>query len=143
MQSSRVSWHWWKIRRGIDLSFQNWLAKLVKYWHSKVSQICTLMKLIEFSLCTFFHKVYNAWAEKVQRSYLSWHSRVMRNLKKNWVVVWKVTWGIWQILTGWKKDFILESKMTELNQNKNSKQPDWPDAVSKLYFTLEINEYQN
>ena len=23
---------------------------------------------------------------------------------------------------------------------KNSKQPDWPDAVSKFYFTLEINE---
>ena len=25
-------------------------------------------------------------------------------------------------------DFILESKMAELNQNQNSKQPDWPDA---------------
>ena len=29
-------------------------------------------------------------------------------------------------------DFILESKMGELNQNKNSKQPDQPDAVRKL-----------
>ena len=29
-------------------------------------------------------------------------------------------------------DFILEIKMTELNQNKNSKQPDRPDAVLKL-----------
>ena len=36
--------------------------------------------------------------------------------------------------------FILESKMAKLNQNKNSKQPDWPDAVWKLYFILEINE---
>ena len=26
-------------------------------------------------------------------------------------------------------DFILESKMAELNQNQNSKQPDRPDAV--------------
>ena len=26
-------------------------------------------------------------------------------------------------------DFILESKMKELNQNQNSKQPDRPDAV--------------
>ena len=26
-------------------------------------------------------------------------------------------------------DFILESKMADLNQNKNSKQPDQPDAV--------------
>ena len=30
--------------------------------------------------------------------------------------------------------------MAELNQNGNSKQPDRPDAVRKLYFTLEINE---
>ena len=39
-------------------------------------------------------------------------------------------------------DFILESKMSELNQNKNSKQPIRPDAVWKLYFSLEINEVQ-
>ena len=37
-------------------------------------------------------------------------------------------------------DFILESKMAELNQNKNSKQLDRPDPVRKRYFTLEINE---
>ena len=30
--------------------------------------------------------------------------------------------------------------MAELNQNKNSKQPDRPDAMRKLYFTLEINK---
>ena len=33
-------------------------------------------------------------------------------------------------------DFILESKIVELNQNENSKQP---DAAWKLYFSLEIN----
>ena len=37
-------------------------------------------------------------------------------------------------------DLILEGKMAELNQNKNSKQPDRPDAVSKFYFALEIIE---
>ena len=37
-------------------------------------------------------------------------------------------------------DFILETKMVELYQNKNLKQLDQPDAVWKLYFTLEINE---
>ena len=37
-------------------------------------------------------------------------------------------------------DFILESKMAKLNQNKNWKQLDRPDAVRKLYFTFEINE---
>ena len=40
-------------------------------------------------------------------------------------------------------DFILESKMAELNQNEKSKQPDRLDAVGKVYFTLEINEYHN
>ena len=30
--------------------------------------------------------------------------------------------------------------MAELNQNQNSKQPDRPDAMRKLYFTLEINK---
>ena len=37
-------------------------------------------------------------------------------------------------------DFILESKIAELNRNKKSKQLDRPDAVRKLYFTLEVNQ---
>ena len=37
-------------------------------------------------------------------------------------------------------DFILESKMVELNQNKNSKQQDQLYAVRSLCFTSEINE---
>ena len=37
-------------------------------------------------------------------------------------------------------DLILESKMAELNENINLKQPDQPDAVLKLYFALEIDE---
>ena len=37
-------------------------------------------------------------------------------------------------------DFILESKMAELNKNKISKQTDRLNAVWKLYFILEINE---
>ena len=37
-------------------------------------------------------------------------------------------------------DFILESKMGQINKNKNSKQSDWPDAVWKLYFILKVNE---
>ena len=45
-----------------------------------------------------FDQVY-VWVKKVQRSYLSWHWRVMPNLKKNWLVVWKKTWRIWQIFT--------------------------------------------
>ena len=133
---------------------------------------------------------------------MSWQWRMIENLKRNWLVVLKLTRRIWRVLTraferlknlhfngqlltkvynilmDWKvvgiwqiftraleslkirtltcafksmrnlanfhrlknRDFVLESKMTELNQNKNSRQPDRQDAVWKLYFTLEISE---
>ena len=45
-----------------------------------------------------FLKVYKISAKKVQRSCVSWHWRVMRNLKKNWSVVSKMT-RIWWIFT--------------------------------------------
>ena len=44
-------------------------------------------------------KVYNVYAKKVQRSYLSWRWRLMQNLKKNWLVEWKLTWRTWQNFT--------------------------------------------
>ena len=45
------------------------------------------------------NKVYNVWPKKVPRSYVSWYWRVIQNLKKNWLVIWKMTWRIWQIFT--------------------------------------------
>ena len=87
-------------------------------------------------------KVYTAWVKKIQMSYVWWHRRLMQNLKANWLVLSKMLWRFWQIFTGWTKnsDFILEKKMLELNQNENSKQPDRPDALWKLKFTVKINE---
>ena len=61
-------------------------------------------------------------------------------MKENGLVISKMTWGIWQIFTGWKIEISFEKEMAELNQNKNSRQLHWPDVVSKLCFTLEINE---
>ena len=62
-------------------------------------------------------------------------------MKENWLVPSKITSGNLANFHKLKnKDFILESKMAKLNQNKNWKQLDQPDAVRKLYFTLEINE---
>ena len=37
-------------------------------------------------------------------------------------------------------DLILESEIAQLNQDKKPKQPDWPDAVRKIYFTSETNQ---
>ena len=45
-------------------------------------------------------KAYKYLDEKVQKSYVSWHWRVMQSLKKNWLLVPKITWGIWWILMG-------------------------------------------
>ena len=39
-------------------------------------------------------EAYKYLDEKVQKSYVSWHWRVMLSLKKNWLLVPKMTWGI-------------------------------------------------
>ena len=68
---------------------------------------------------------------------------VMFDGTEDWCKIWRKTDLCFLKIFVYRlknSDFILESKMAELNQNKNSKQPDRPDAVWKLYFKLEINE---
>ena len=134
-----MSWKWrmiWNLKR-------NWLVILKLTWAiwRIVTQAFENLKNLHFN-GLLLTKVYNVWAKKVQRSYVWWHWRLMQNLKENWLVLSKLIWRIWQIFLCRLKnsDFILESKMVELNQNKNSKQPDQLDAKWKFYFTLEINE---
>ena len=43
-------------------------------------------------------KAENAWAKILQKIYVNWRWRMMQNLKRNWVVVSKLAWGISQIL---------------------------------------------
>ena len=70
------------------------------------------------------------------------HWRLMQNVKETdlcflkWHEEFDIFWFTWLKIA----ISFLESKMAELNQNKNTKQPDRPDAARKLYFTLEINE---
>ena len=44
-------------------------------------------------------KVENVWGQNLQRSYVSWQWRMIQKLKRNWLVVLKLTWGSLQILT--------------------------------------------
>ena len=90
---SHCSEDWCKIWRKTDLLFQ----VMTKIWWILTWALKSLKNLHFhwFLLC----KVFNVWPKKVQRSYLSWHWRVMQNLKKNWLVAWKMTWGILQIFT--------------------------------------------
>ena len=85
---------WCKIWSGINLSFENWHEEFDKFWpdHLKVSKKFPFNRL-------FLSKVYIVCAKRVQRSYLSWHWRVIQNLETNRLVVLKLTWGIWQIFT--------------------------------------------
>ena len=70
------------------------VSKMTRIWWILIWALKSLKNHFDRSLLC---KVYNVWPKKVQRSYISWHWRVMQNLKKNWLVVWKMTWGIWQI----------------------------------------------
>ena len=96
LQWSYVSWQW----RMIQKLKRNWLVVLKLTWG--ISGILT--RALESLKDLYFNwllvtKVYIFWATKVQRSYLSWHWGVMQILKKDWPVVWKKTWEIWQIFT--------------------------------------------
>ena len=112
---------WCKIWRGFDLSIQNWDEEFDGFWpeHSKLSKICTLMSC-------FWPKHIMSELKKVQRIYISLHWRPMQKFERNWLVISKMTWRISQIFVHKlkNKDFVLESKMAELNKNKNLKQPD-------------------
>ena len=89
---------WCKIWRKTGLLLgkftRNWLAVLKLTWTSQI-----LTRALEKSKKLFCFnwllvtKVYIVWATKVQRSYLSWHWRVMHILKKNWLVVWNRQFG--------------------------------------------------
>ena len=128
---------WCKIWRGIDLSIQNWHEGFDEFWveHLKYSKVCTLMgcfwpKYIMFELKKYRGVMFDGtedWCKiwrKADLCFLKWPEEFgkifVRRLKNS--------------------NFILGSKKAELNQNKNSKQPDWPDAAWNLYFTFEINE---
>ena len=125
---------WCKIWRRIDFSVQNWHEEFEEFWpeHSKISQsvfywaafdqgIWWTKKNTE-ELCLMALKIDAKFEGKLTCAF----KNDMRNLAnfhrlKN-------------------SDFILESKMVELNQNQNSNQSEQPDAAWKLYFTLQKNE---
>ena len=67
--------------------------------------------------------------EKVQKSYFSWHWRVMQSLKKNWLLVSKMTWQM-------KSDGNFEERLTFCFKN---------DTRSLMYFnsSSEKSEHLN
>ena len=73
--------------RGIDFSVQNWHEQFDQFWfkHSKIYKICTLMDCLWPKYIMFELKKYRGvW----------WHWILMQNLKENWLMLSKMTWGI-------------------------------------------------
>ena len=114
-----------KIWRGIALSFQSWEI---------YTQALDNLKNLHFN-GLLLTKVY-VWTKKK-------YSGVIFDCNEDWCKIWRKT-DLKNLanfhLQAENSDFILESKMAELNQNQNSKQTDRPDTVWKLYFTFKINE---
>ena len=115
---------------------RNWLVSSKLIWG--IWQILTWalrnLKKLHFN-GLLLTKAYHVWAKK--------YRGVMFDGTEYWCKIWRKTYLCclkWHE-EFWLKnsDFILESKIAELNQNKNWKEPDRPDAVWKLYFALEVN----
>ena len=114
---------------------RNWLVSSKLTWG--IWRILTRAKIWSLMGC-FWPNFIMFELKKVQRGYFWWHWILMQNWKENWLVVSKTTWRIWQIFVHRLKNsnFILESKMVELNPYKNWKQSDPPHAVLKTLFYL-------
>ena len=101
---------WWdpfvKSRKCISLKFKLELCAMTMRCGTKIEEELTCcfeidrgtsriwIQPLESLKNVFFNwllvtKVYIVWATNVERSYLSWHWRVMQILKKIWLMVWK------------------------------------------------------
>ena len=91
LQRSYVSWQW----RMTQKLKRNWLVVLKLTWGTSqnLTRAFESLKNLSFNWL-LVTKVYIGWAKK---QFSSWHWRVRQILKKNWLVVWKMT--IWQIFT--------------------------------------------
>ena len=100
---------WWKSWREIDLSFQNWHKEFDKFWleNLKVSKIYTLMGCFWPKYIMFELKKYRG---------------VMFDGTEDWCKIWRKTDLCFLKIFVYRlknSNFILESKMAELNWKQN------------------------
>ena len=101
-------------RKGMTLKFAEELSVMTmknnaKFGEELTCHFKTVMKnLMNFDSSTWKSKklLFNwlLWPKyimfelrQVQRRYVWWHWRLIQNLKEKWLVLSKMTWGIWQI----------------------------------------------
>ena len=83
-----ISWNW----MGIQNLDRNRVAisKLAKGIWQILTWALKSLKSFHFK-GLLLSKLYILWAEKVQRSYLSWNWRGIQNLERNWLVISNLT----------------------------------------------------
>ena len=109
--------YWCNIWRKTALCFQKFHEEFSKFSAQHVQK----SKNRDFD-GILLSKVENLWAQNLQGKFVWWQWRMIQNLKRNWLVSSKLTWGIWQILTRksqkfntligcfWRKYVMLELK---------------------------------
>ena len=94
-----------KYRRVMSHDTEEWC----KVWRKTLGSKNDMKNLVSFNVSSgksenlhfemlLLSIAYKVSATQVQKNYLSWHWKVIQTLKKNWLSVWKMTWGIWWIL---------------------------------------------
>ena len=86
VQRSYVSWYW-SVMQNLKKN-QFFVSKMTRIWWILIWALSLQNSHFD---CSLSCKIFNFWPKKVQGSYLSWHWRFMQNLKKNWLVLWKMT----------------------------------------------------
>ena len=95
-QKNYSSWHW----RMMQNLKKNLTCDLKHNWKNLVNVHASSGKSGNFYLeWLLFSKVSKNLDEKVKKCYVSWHWSLMQGLKKNWLFVQKVIWGICWILS--------------------------------------------
>ena len=81
-----------KFKGNLICGLKNKIRNLVHFYASSRKS-----KYLHFDRILLF-KAYKDLDEKIQKNYVSWHWKVMQGLKKNWLVVPKMTRGICKLL---------------------------------------------
>ena len=97
MEHSYLSWYW----RVIQNLEKNWLMVWKMTWGIRqvLTRALESIKNWDFDGMILLSKVEIVWAWNLQRRYVSWQWRMIQKLKRNWLIVLRLTWEIWRILT--------------------------------------------
>ena len=82
---SYLTWHWTvmpNLNTPWPCGFKNGVANWVNFHQN------TQKSEIMYFDGLFFSKAYDFLARKFHRTYVSWHRRVMQNLKEDWLMAW-------------------------------------------------------